>query len=306
MNAAIIANPFAGRGRTKRIVEQFLPRAKALGLSTTFEWTRGPGDGIDLAKRLSGSHDVLCVIGGDGTIHEAVNGLMPDPIPVVFVPTGSGNDFAKLLPCPTTPEELLQTLEMGLGYHFDVVETGFRYCINSIGLGFEALVTQHSRSIHRLSGVPLYLLAVFKSLASFLNPTLRMAIDDEEMQTGEKLLVSIGNGVSAGGGFYLTPNACPDDGHVDLCIVSPMGRLRILRLLPLALKGTHTNKRGVEMRRVTSLTIDSHTPYHLHVDGEYLGEKPWRLRIFVRERVLPILCLRRGPTRAKHSIVKIL
>jgi YegS/Rv2252/BmrU family lipid kinase len=269
-------------------------------------WTRKTGDGIDLAGELARSHDAICVIGGDGTFHEVINGLMPNPKPVVLVPAGSGNDFAKLIPCPRNAHEFAAVLETGIGARMDVLLTGVRYCVNSIGLGFEALVTHHSRSIQRLNGVPLYLLAVFKALLSFSNANFNISLDDTECIRGEKLLVSIGNGVSAGGGFYLTPEACPDDGQVDLCIVSPMRRTRILRLLPLALKGTHTTKSGVVMRRAQTVTLSCELPCHLHIDGEYLGEKAWKLNVSVKKRILPVLCLREGGAKIKEDMVKIL
>jgi diacylglycerol kinase family enzyme len=231
---------------------------------------------------------------------------MPFPIPLVVVPAGSGNDFAKLLPCPRTAAELLETIESGIGARLDVLDTGVRYCANSIGLGFEALVTCHSRSIRRLSGVPLYLTAVFKALLAYDSPDLVIELADGERITGPRLLVSVGNGISAGGGFYLTPNAQPDDGRLDLCIVDPLNRRRILRLLPKALNGSHTGKPGVHMRTATAARLSSASPCHLHIDGEYLGEKAWTLNIRIIEKALPVLCRKDGRARLRHSPEKVL
>ena len=290
MRVAILANPYAGRGRTRALGERIGLELDSLGLTTTFKWTTKPAEGIELARSLAAVHDILCVIGGDGTVHEAVNGLMPHPIPLVVVPSGSGNDFAKLLPCPRTPMELLETLEAGMGAHLDVLDTGVRYCVNSLGLGFEALVTRHSRSIQRLGGVPLYLTAVFKALLTYDTPDLAIELPGGERITGPRLMVSVGNGVCAGGGFYLTPNALPDDGRLELCIIEPLNRRRILRLLPRALNGSHTGRLGVDMRSVPSVRISSASPCHLHIDGEYLGEERWLLEISILKRSLPVLC----------------
>lgn len=302
---AAIANPYAGRGRTKKFAERFTSQVRALGLNMELHWTRQAGGGIDLARDLAGTSDAICVIGGDGTFHEVVNGLMPEPKPVILVPAGSGNDFAKLIPCPGNAHEFAAVLEAGRGARIDVLHTGVRYCVNSIGLGFEALVTHHSRSIRHLKGVPLYMLAVFKALLSFNNSHYSISLDDDKQMQGEKLLVTIGNGVSAGGGFYLTPSACPDNGQVDLCIISPMRRARILRLLPLALNGSHTGKSGVTMRRAHTVKLHCGTPSHLHIDGEYLGEKPWELDISVHKRILPVLCLGHGNKKFQRDMEKI-
>jgi YegS/Rv2252/BmrU family lipid kinase len=306
MRVAILANPYAGRGRTRSFGEQFKSELEALGLSITFKWTTKPVEGIGIARDMAGSHDILCVIGGDGTVHEAVNGLMPNPIPLVVVPSGSGNDFSKLLPCPRTARELLETIESGLGTRLDVLDTGVRYCINSIGIGFEALVTRHSRSIRRLSGVPLYLTAVFKALLSYDSPDLAIELPGGERITGPRLLVSVGNGICAGGGFYLTPDALPDDGRLELCIVEELSRRRILSLLPKAMNGSHTDKPGVVMRTAPAVKISSTVTYHLHIDGEYLGEKKWQLPIKILNKSLPVLCRPDGQPRLQNELKKII
>jgi diacylglycerol kinase (ATP) len=155
------------------------------------------GHAADLARSAATTSQVICAFGGDGTVSEVVNGLMPRPVPMVVVPTGSGNDFASLMKCPRTPEELAQVIADGMGTRFDVIDCGDRYCANSIGIGFEALVTYHSLSITKLRGLPLYLLAVFKALRSPGSIHYRLAVDGREAATGEFLLISVGNGPRA-------------------------------------------------------------------------------------------------------------
>jgi diacylglycerol kinase (ATP) len=133
--------------------------------------------------------------------------------------------------------------------------------------------------------------------------TIRLA--DGEVIGGERLMVSVGNGVSAGGGFRLTPDAYPDDGEVDLCIVSPMARARILRLLPAAIRGAHTAADGVLMRRTSGVTVEADRPFHVHIDGEYRGEQRGPLPFTVIPRVLPVLCRRAGRARARAGIERI-
>ncbi len=306
MKLAVIANPYAGRGRTKKFLQAFSSRAGALGKELDIQWTSGPGHAVEIARTAKNNHDAVCVVGGDGTFHEVANGLMPDPIPVVFVPSGSGNDFAGLVGCPRTPEELFHVLNDGVGGRVDVIDCGVRYCVNSCGLGFEALVTKHSRSIRYLGGLPLYLLAAAKALFAFECPVMTVTLPGGEVIEGERLLLSIGNGVSAGGGFYLTPDARPDDGLIDLCLVDKMRRGRILRLLPLSLKGEHTNEDGVEMRRVQSLTVRCERPLHCHIDGEYIGDDKSPMSFTVLHRRLPVLCRKDLPVKLSEPLEKIL
>lgn len=306
MRLTVIANPHAGRGRVRRFAGSFLSWAESAGQEVDFVWSEGPGHAIELGRRARENADVVCAIGGDGTVHEVVNGLMPYPVPFTVIPCGSGDDFAKLLGCPRTPDELFEVLKDGMGARLDVIDCGFRYCVNSCGMGFEAQVTRNSRSIRWLKGLPLYLLAVGKALAEFRCPRLTISLEEGEEFNGERLLVSVGNGISAGGGFYLTPDAVPDDGLIDVCVVERMSRARMLRLLPLSLKGTHTLKSEVEMRRTRSLTVKSDGPLHVHIDGEYLGDEHRTISFRVLDRRLPVLCKKNEPGKFSQPIEKIL
>lgn len=289
MKVSFIANPTAGRGRTRALVESY---AGALSGESELLWTQGPGHAAELARSAATQSRVICAVGGDGTVSEVVNGLMPHPIPMVVVPTGSGNDFASLVRCPRTPEELDRVIADGMGKRFDVIDCGDRYCANSIGIGFEALVTYHSLSITRLRGLPLYLLAVFKALRTPGSISYRIAIDGREVASGEFLLISAGNGPRAGGGFYLNPKAKPDDGMIDVCAARAMSRAKLLAILPRAIKGGHTTAKGIEMYRGATVSVSSATPFPIHIDGEYLGRRETPLELRVIPRILPVLSLR--------------
>jgi diacylglycerol kinase (ATP) len=288
VDIAFIANPTAGRGYTQRFIERFEREARDLDQHIDVLWTKRQGHAVELAREAKQHCDVVCVAGGDGTVHEVVNGLMPDPVPLVVVPGGSGNDFASLFACPTTPHELVEVLRAGQGVRTDVIDCGIRYCANSVGIGFEALVTKQSLGIRNLRGLPLYLTAAARALVRYDCPPMTIELDDETI-TGERLLVSVGNGVRAGGGFYLTPDARVDDGRIDLCIVSPMGRLRILTLLPRSIPGKHTGNRAVQMRRSREVTLTAERPFHMHIDGEYVGMHTGPIAFRVIDRVLPVL-----------------
>lgn len=268
--------------------------------------TRGPGDGVRLARELAPTADVLAVVGGDGTIHEVVNGIMPRPVPIAILPAGSGNDFANLLGCPRTPGELLDVIRAGRGARIDVLDLGDRFCVNSAGLGFEGIVNRYSHGIKRLSGSMLYLAAVFKALSSLTCPHFHIETGDGTVIDGNLLIVSVGNGNRTGGAFYLTPQAHPDDGLIDVCIVREMGRLRALALLPASFRGRHIHRPQVQMLRVESLTIDSEPGFPMHVDGELVDPSPERMEIRVRDRVLPVLCRKTGGTRLTHPLEKLL
>ncbi len=294
MRISFIANPAAGRGRTRSTVERY---AHAVRGDTQFLWTQGPGHARELARGALGDSDVVCAVGGDGTVSEVVNGLMPRPVPLVVVPSGSGNDFASLVACPRTPEELALVVARGAGYRLDVLDCGDRYCVNSIGIGFEALVTYHSLSIRRVRGLALYLLAVGKALAQYESNRFVLELDGVNRVEGEFLLVSIGNGARAGGGFYINPRAIPDDGRLDVCCAERMPRLRMLSLLPSTIRGRHVGKRGVTIYTATRARLSAQRPFPIHIDGEYLGRRETPLDVAVMPRALPVLSRESGHVR---------
>ncbi|HEX5131734.1 MAG TPA: diacylglycerol kinase family protein [Candidatus Krumholzibacteria bacterium] len=303
MRVSFIANPTAGRGRTRSMVEGF---ARALPGESQLLWTQGPRHASELARTAAGDSDVVCVVGGDGTVSEVVNGLMPRPVPIVVVPTGSGNDFASMAGAPRSAAELAAVITAGMGRRLDVIDCGDRWCANSIGIGFEALVTYHSLAIRNLRGLPLYLLAVIKALASYESIRYSITIDDAPAIEGDYLLVSAANGPRAGGGFYLNPSARPDDGLIDLLTAVRMPRWRMLSILPRTLRGAHTASRGLTFRRGARVTIAAARPFPIHIDGEYLGRRDTPLVMSVVPRCLPVLCTAGASRATRTPLEKIL
>ena len=306
MRITFIANPYAGRGRARALIEDIQARAGGLGIDATVELTQGPGDGVRLAREVRGRTDVIGIIGGDGTVHEVINGLMPEPLPIAIFPAGTGNDFASLLAGPTDLDDLTSMLQIGMGARIDLLDFDGRFCCNSAGFGFEGMVNQRSHQIKRLKGTALYLMAVFKTLASLQCPRFDIKTSDGRQVTGERLMVSIGNGVRTGGGFYLTPKAYPDDGLIDVCVIETMSRLKVLTLLPKSMNGSHVEQREVLMLRAEWIDIQTDPGFPMHIDGELVAHAPETLRVSVRTRVLPVLCKPDERNRLRHPVEQIL
>jgi YegS/Rv2252/BmrU family lipid kinase len=288
------------------MIDEIRKGSSALDWNVSIETTSGPGDGVELARRASRDADVVGIIGGDGTVHEVVTGLMPTPTPIVILPAGTGNDYASLIRCPTDIEGLSRFLTKGYGARLDVLEFGSRFCVNTAGLGFEGQVNQRSHKIKRIQGAPLYLLAVFKTLSSLKCPSFTIVTPDGERFEGDKLLVSIGNGNRTGGAFYLTPDARPDDGLIDVCIIDAMSWFRVVRLLPKSFSGKHKLRPEVRMLRVPSLNIETDPEFPMHIDGELIESAPSNLHIRVLPRILPVLCDQLDKSALSHPLEKII
>ena len=182
-----------------------------------------PGDAETLAGELAGQVDVLLVFGGDGTVHEVVNGLPPpagqDGPLVGLLPAGTGNDLARGLGLPPEPVAAARALLDGRPRPVDVLDCGPRRAANGINAGFAAAATEVlSPRAKRLLGPTAYVVGGLR--AGIRPPTWPARVEvDGRVVDGEALAVVVGNGGSFGGGQWLLPDADPGDGLLDVLVV---------------------------------------------------------------------------------------
>ncbi len=310
----VIYNPTAGRGR----VLQYWPQvAKALhetGVVFEAAATKGPLDAVRLAEEAPVNFSAVVGVGGDGTIHEIVNGLMRaskemETIPLGIIPLGNGDDFAKIIP-PETPiggkqfdwREAVRKIADGETnlfdcgriqgglFHSETID-GPQYFMNGMDIGFGAQTTYNLKHIPRfLTGLSAYLTAVIKTLIDYKIPKLRLEIDDLPPFEQDATLTAIMNGRSFGSGFWVCPEARADDGLFDVLVSQAVDRLTIMRLTPMFMKGEHLNESVLKLYHAKRIVIESMESVAVEVDGEipYSEVKkleiellPKRLRVFV-------------------------
>lgn len=286
--ALVIFNPNAGRGRGHKRVQEVQSALDAAGLDYESVISEDRGHAIELAHRavLSGRHLVVAA-GGDGTINEVVNGLMlaaeegAAMARLGIMPIGSGNDFAGSLGIPLDLQQAAGKIKQGQLRAVDIGQVNGRYFDNNVGLGFEAMINIEAHKMTWLRGQLLYLTAVFRAMASFPFPNVNIDLDGRQIKDKSILMISVGNNPRIGGGFPVTPDAVPDDGEMDICIVDAIPRLKILQLLPKAMKGTHRNEPEVELARFQHVVIESEDPLPVHADGEILWNDVHRVEVTV-------------------------
>lgn len=263
----------------KLILEQSNIRFKAYD-------TQHPGHCAEIVRTLTTAPKepiTLVILGGDGTLNEAVNGIQSfENVTLAYIPTGSSNDFARGMKFSGTPKEQLESIlsrqhECSLDYGSVQTEglSEQRFLVSG-GTGFDAAVTDEALHspiktfLNRLRmGKLTYALIAVKQLFS-----LNIQNADIQLDTGESLhydqlyFVSCHNLPYEGGGFLFTPDADPCDGFLDLCIIHDMPRLKALSLLPTAFWGKHTVFKGVDLYRCKEMTITFPKPSPVHTDGE--------------------------------------
>jgi YegS/Rv2252/BmrU family lipid kinase len=278
----IIVNPQARHGEAERLA----PVVEALLASVPHDTveTTGPGHATEIAAGAS-EYDVVVASGGDGTVHEVLNGLMRIDAagrPVLAVlPTGSGNDTCRTLGVPFDLSEAAALLSTGERRRYDVGVCNGLYFNNSFAAGLDAKVTAKAveyKVTKQRSGLWLYLTALlhvlFKDLGAF---RLDVGFDGAPAASVDTLIVAITNGATYGGGFKITPHADPADGVFDVCMIDPLGLGEALWRLPFVIAGKHTKMPVVHMSRHTSAIIDSAVPLPAQIDGEVLFERRYEV-----------------------------
>lgn len=245
------------------------------------EITAAPSDNRDTADKLS-----LILLGGDGTVNEALQGLTePSRVVIGYIPTGSSNDLARDLGIPKNPARALEhilhsdtihTMDMGVVEAEDGMVHRFA---DSCGIGFDAAVCEnvlHSKAKGILNKLGLgkltYLAVALKQLYAAKAASCELLLDDQvAVHTKRILFNACMIHRYEGGGFQFCPDANDHDGILNLCTVGDIPKLKILFALPTAFFGKHYWFKGVEAHSASYVRITTSIPLCLHTDGEVLG-----------------------------------
>ncbi|MDJ0939281.1 MAG: diacylglycerol kinase family lipid kinase [Woeseiaceae bacterium] len=269
-------NPTAGRGRAAKRLKTIREIARSKGVSLDVHESREPGDMEAQVQSVAiRGASVVIVAGGDGSIHEAVNGILRSgtDTPLGVIPTGTGNDFAKAAGVTLDWEAATalladRLLEASPPRPIDVGVMNGRYFANGAGIGFDAKVTALARQYRWPIGDLVYLFAIFKAFRDpIATPSVRIRAGDYSWD-GPLTLASVSNGPWIGGMFHIAPMARNDDGQLELLIAAPVTRRRIVTLLPKLMNGTHVHLPEISHQPATALEIDCESDLLSHLDGE--------------------------------------
>jgi YegS/Rv2252/BmrU family lipid kinase len=298
-----IVNPEAGRGKSKHIDSSIDALVRSRSVEYNIQKSERPFDATRIAEESSGEFDVVVAVGGDGTANEVANGLIGSAATMGVIPSGSGNDFAKLLgmdnELETSVDQILtgrtETIDSGTIHVVDNANRKTtRKFVNSVGVGFDAVVAYESQRIRNLKGVPLYLLSVFKSLKNYRPHRFEMSFDGKKEEAENYYLVCVGNGNREGGGFYVTPGAHPADGTFDICTVRHVSIRQALKILPTVLKGAHGKFSEVRFLKGRKIKIGCENPFVVHCDGEILGVENSQVEMEMNQGSLDVIVSDRG------------
>lgn len=228
-----------------------------------------------------GRPDALIVQGGDGMVSMGAGLVAGTGVPLGVVPSGTGNDFARSAGiergAPAAGiERMLTSLRTGRAAIRDVdvmrvaIDGVEQVAINSVNVGFDAVVNRRANELQTLPGTARYVAALLESVRRFSPLEFGVSVDDGPTRSVVAELLTILNGSSIGGGIRVAPHAVIDDGLLDLFIVGRLPRIGLLTLFPLAMAGLHTRLPPVSLQQLTSLRLQVPSGVLVYADGEEL------------------------------------
>lgn len=286
----LIANPTAGRGRNA-VLPRLLAALEARGLEHDVVYTRAAGDAVTLARSavLDDGRRFVVAVGGDGTIHEVVNGLVDaesgqpiaEGIVLGAVPAGSGCDFVRTFGLDRDPEQLARHLDGDGLFPIDLGrirlvgrdgEALVRLFANIAEAGYGGVVTHRANAMPKQLGKVRYLLAIFRALREFTQIRTNVVVDHTEV-TEIVTNVVVANGQFFGGNMKVAPRAIPDDGKFNVQVWRGKPSDAFLKTNKMRL-GEHLPDPNIREWQSTNVHVAGDEPLMIEADGEVLGVTP--------------------------------
>jgi YegS/Rv2252/BmrU family lipid kinase len=285
----VIVNPHAGKRRVGEEIPELQRTLNARGLPYELRRTQGPGDAARFAREaLDRGGRFLVAVGGDGTVHEVVNGMMDRGGPVVpdavlgVVAAGSGCDLVRTFGLPGDVTRSCQHLLGENTYPLDVGKLTYtdhdgtratRYFPNVAEAGLGAAVAARAERLPRWFGQGKYFAAFWLTLPRFRLAQVTVHADRRTYE-GPALMIIVCNCQYYGGGMKISPRSYPGDGVLDVLLFTGP-KSDAFTLLPKVYRGEHVPHDHIKEFRVkTELTIEADRPLPLEADGEILGFTP--------------------------------
>lgn len=285
----VLLNPAAGSGKGARRWPKIEAALKSAGIQYDLLRSEGAGHLLKLSREAieNGARRLIC-IGGDGSLHEVVNGVLSQQVcdalevEIGMIPLGTGNDWIRTYRFPSRMEAQIKVILKGNHIVQDIGsikwKNGERFFVNFAGFGFDAFVVQQLDKT-KVTGQVSYLLGLFKYMFQYRNQEVHLKLDESELEIRMFMAVCC-IGRYAGGGMLLAPEADPADGQLDFTIVGDFSKLEVVKTVPSLYNGQFAEMEKIESRRLKvceGQSVEADPQLGVQADGEFLGDAPFRI-----------------------------
>ena len=270
----VILNPISGRGIGMKVLPAIEEGLRKHGFEPEVMKTQKAGEAREFAAAAPDDCPYIVTLGGDGTLNEVINGIVPRQIPIAVFPTGTGNVFCKEIGLRSDVRFFLSLFEEGKLKRFDVGLADSRSFIAVSGAGFNAEVVRRMEKIRRGNmRMFQYVTPVMHTLFKYPFHSICVKVDGEVV-CEDAFLVEVGNTASYGGPLHFTTLAKPDDGILDVCAFKNTQRSKMLKHFIGSLTNLHLHWREVVYAKGKTVQLTSNNEVPTHVDGDGNGNLP--------------------------------
>jgi len=297
-SVAFLVNPASANGSTGQRWPEIARRAADAGLVGDALISERPGHVAELVERATdGGAALLVAVGGDGTVNEAVNGLMRlrergRELPELAVlPRGTGTDFVRTFRIPTRLDDALRIAREGKTREIDAGRVEFRawdgsdataFFCNVASAGMSGAVAQRANTTSKaMGGKASFLWATLAVFGRWKPTEVEVEVDGATVNRSMYDVI-VANCRYLAGGMHMTPQAEPDDGLFDVLLIGDITRLDLALTLPKVYRGTHLPHPKAELLRGRSVSVRSPAPLPIELDGEQPGTTPVRFEVVPR------------------------
>jgi len=286
MKFIITVNPHGGKKLGPRLLNRVKPLFEAKGIELFVVETTFAGHAKELANQLNiTEYDGFIGIGGDGTLHEIINGMLSRhdgrKIPIGIIPGGSGNSYMHDLQL-TDPLKAAKAIINGKTRALDTAKVEvnhiIKYSNNMIGWGLVTDVGNQAEHFRWLGTNRYTILSVVEVLRHKSRPAA-LIMDDKKIEDEFTFIIAC-NSIHVGKGMKMAPKARLDDGLIDLIVIrSDVSRTRLLQVLPKLFDGSHINEPELEYYQTSQFSLIPETDEILNIDGEIMGSTPIKVEM---------------------------
>ena len=278
LRLALFANPAAAGGRALATLPAVEGELTHLGVQHRVVDTRSVDHARDEARRAAEGGETVVAVGGDGLVGCLAGALRGGAGPLAIVPSGRGNDFARVLKIPTEPREAARVAVDGTERTLDLGLANGRPFVGIASLGFDSDANRIANEAKLVKGNLVYLYAALRALAGWKHARFRVTIDGQEREV-VGYSVAVGNSKAYGGGMFVFPHAKLDDGRLDVLTVAEHGKLRWLMAVPKVFKGEHVDSPYGQFDTGEVVQVVADRPFTVYADGDPIAELPLEVTV---------------------------
>jgi YegS/Rv2252/BmrU family lipid kinase len=278
----LLVNPHSAGGRTLKQLPDVERELKSRDVAYRVVRTESLEHGVEEARRAVGDGEIPVVMSGDGLVGQVGGALAGSGASMGILPGGRGNDLARVLSIPSDPAGAVAVLAEAQEREIDVGEVNDRRFLCVASFGFDSECNRVANETRLVKGNLVYAYSAIRVLASWRPATFTVVLDAGEPIEFKGYSVAIANSRAFGGGMFIAPNAQLDDGQLDVITISEVSKLRYIRGLPKAFKGTHLANEEVTELRAATVEVSADRDFAIYADGEHLTDLPATLRVLPR------------------------